>query len=160
MSKKLALSDFRALRCKLEPHEFAISEGQDVPPSDLVEPNVWEGIIHLPEDVSIRISDHNGARLKLLYGLPNYTEGCPTPRNSLNFCDNMKTTTCLRPLFLDFCPHFRYSVRISLSEGRGLETHLDTERVRFLRAGFVTPLPGGPGIVPSGIKTGARGAPL
>src|SRR5579883_1124502 len=34
------------------------------------------------------------------------------------------------------------------------------ERVRFLRAGLVTPLPGGPGIVPAGITTGARGAPL
>jgi len=32
--------------------------------------------------------------------------------------------------------------------------------VRFLRAGLVTPLPGGPGIVPAGIMTGARGAPL
>jgi len=34
------------------------------------------------------------------------------------------------------------------------------ERVRFLRAGLVTPLPGGPGIVPAGIMTGARGASL
>jgi hypothetical protein len=29
--------------------------------------------------------------------------------------------------------------------------------VRFLRAGLVTPLPGGPGIDPSGITTGAPG---
>jgi hypothetical protein len=69
MAKKLPLSDFRARRAKLEPHEFAVSEGQDVPPSDLVDPNVWEGIIHLPEDVSIRISDHNGVRLALLHEL-------------------------------------------------------------------------------------------
>lgn len=69
MSKKLPLTDFRAVRSKLEPHEFAISEGQDVPPSDLVDEEVWDGIMHLPEDVSIGISDHNGARLKLLYGL-------------------------------------------------------------------------------------------
>ncbi len=34
------------------------------------------------------------------------------------------------------------------------------ERVRFLRAGLVTPFSGGPGIVPSGTTTGARGAPL
>jgi hypothetical protein len=45
-------------------------------------------------------------------------------------------------------------------KGRGLETHLDTERVRFLRAGFVTPLPGGLGIGPAGTMTGARGASL
>jgi hypothetical protein len=47
-----------------------------------------------------------------------------------------------------------------LIEGRVLETHLNMERVRFLRAGLVTPLPGGPGIVPAGMMTGARGASL
>jgi hypothetical protein len=31
MTKKLPLSDFRAVRHKLEPHEFAISEEQDAP---------------------------------------------------------------------------------------------------------------------------------
>jgi hypothetical protein len=35
-----------------------------------------------------------------------------------------------------------------------------TERVRFLRAGFVTPLSGGSGIEPAGTMTGARGASL
>ena len=57
------------MRSKLEPHEFAISDGQDAPPSSLVEQDVWNGIMRLPEDVSIRISDHNGIRLKLLYSL-------------------------------------------------------------------------------------------
>jgi hypothetical protein len=69
MSKKLPLTDFRAVRSKLEPQEFAISEGQDAPPSNLIEREVWDGIMHLPEDVSIRISDHNGTRLELLYSL-------------------------------------------------------------------------------------------
>jgi len=69
MPKKLPLTDFRAVRSKLEPHEFAISEGQDAPPSDLIERDIWDGIVHLPEDVSIRISDHNGIRLRLLYSL-------------------------------------------------------------------------------------------
>jgi len=55
---------------------------------------------------------------------------------------------------------FGYKPPISLTLGRDLETHLIAERVRFLRAGLVTPLPGGPGIVPSGTTTGARGAPL
>jgi hypothetical protein len=69
MVKKLPLTDFRAVRRMLEPHEFAVSEGQDVVPSDLVEQEVWDGIMHLPEDVSIRTSDHNGTRLELLHGL-------------------------------------------------------------------------------------------
>jgi len=67
--KPLPQTDFRALRTKLEPHEFAISEGQDAPPSDLVDRETWDGIVHLPADVSIRVSDHNGTRLKLLYSL-------------------------------------------------------------------------------------------
>ncbi|MGA2311623.1 MAG: hypothetical protein ABSF87_04535 [Xanthobacteraceae bacterium] len=67
MSKKLPLTDFRAVRSMLEPHEFA--EGRDVAPSDLVDQDVWDGIMHLPEDVSIRTSDHNGTRLKLLHSL-------------------------------------------------------------------------------------------
>jgi hypothetical protein len=69
MIRKLPLTDFRATRSKLEPHGFAVSEGQDVPPSNLIEQEVWDGIMHLPEDVSIRISDHNGTRLELLHGL-------------------------------------------------------------------------------------------
>jgi hypothetical protein len=69
MTKKLPLEDFRAVRSKLEPHEFAVSKGQDAPPSDLVDVDVWDGIMHLPEDVSIRISDHNGVRLAMLYQL-------------------------------------------------------------------------------------------
>ncbi len=69
MSKKLPLSDFRAVRHKLEPHEFAISEGQDIAPTNLVGEETWAGITHLPDDVAIRISDHNGHRLELLYSL-------------------------------------------------------------------------------------------
>ncbi|RFB76604.1 hypothetical protein [Methylovirgula sp. 4M-Z18] len=69
MSKKLPLSDFRAVRHKLEPHEFAISEGQDIAPTHLVGEETWAGITHLPDDCAIRISDHNGHRLELLYSL-------------------------------------------------------------------------------------------
>lgn len=67
--KNLPITDFRAVRSQLEPHEFAVSDGQDAPPSDLVDQEVWDGIVHLPEDVSIRISDHNGVRLRLPYTL-------------------------------------------------------------------------------------------
>jgi hypothetical protein len=66
MSKKLPLTDFRASGTSLSRTSLRSAR---VPPSDLVEPEVWDGIMHLPEDVSIRISDHNGVRLKLLHGL-------------------------------------------------------------------------------------------
>jgi hypothetical protein len=55
MAKNLPLTDFRALRSKLEPHEY-MTGGEDIPPSELVDPDVWDGIMHLPEDVSVRIS--------------------------------------------------------------------------------------------------------
>jgi hypothetical protein len=69
VAKKLSPRDFRAVRSRLEPHEFAVSEGQDAPPSDLIDREIWNGIMHLPEDVSIRISDHNGLRLQLMHQL-------------------------------------------------------------------------------------------
>jgi len=69
MARKLPLSDFRAVRYKLEPHEFAYSEGLDEPPTDLIAKKTWDGITRLPNDAAIRISDHNGLRLALLYSL-------------------------------------------------------------------------------------------
>lgn len=69
MSKKLPVTDFRAVRSMLELHEFAISEGQNSPPSQLIDEEIWDGIMHLPEDVSIRISNHNGLRLQLMHDI-------------------------------------------------------------------------------------------
>ena len=69
MIRKLPLSDFRAVRHKLEPHEFALSGGQDIAPISLIDEETWAGITHLPDDVAIRISDHNGHRLALLHSL-------------------------------------------------------------------------------------------
>src|SRR5262245_22722317 len=69
MARKLPLSDFRSVRHKLESHEFAISEGQDIEPTDLVDEDTWTSITHLPDDVAIRTSDHNGVRFALLHSL-------------------------------------------------------------------------------------------
>jgi hypothetical protein len=44
MVKTLPLSDFRALRHKLEPHEFAISDGVEVAPTDLIDKETWSGL--------------------------------------------------------------------------------------------------------------------
>jgi hypothetical protein len=57
--------------------------------------------------------------------------------------------------------YLRYQMlRILLNRGTSTGGGRLVERVRFLRAGFVTQPSGGPGIVPSGTTTGARGAPL
>jgi hypothetical protein len=69
MTKKLSLSDFRAIRHMLEPGDFALSEGPDVPPTYPIDKETWAGITHLPDDVAIRTSDHHGHRLKLLHRL-------------------------------------------------------------------------------------------
>jgi hypothetical protein len=62
---------------------------------------------------------------------------------------------------LDICPQNSYINPSNLAPVRGVagDSRL-TGRVRFLRAGLVTSLSGGPGIVPAGIRTGARGASL
>ena len=49
---------------------------------------------------------------------------------------------------------------VSLTSGTSAGDSQLMERVRFLRAGLVTPLPGGPGNDPAGIKTGVQGALL
>jgi hypothetical protein len=70
MTKPLPITDFRAVRHVLGPHDFALAGNQDdPPPSDQIDPKIWAGIMNLPDDVAIRISDHNGTRLRLLYNL-------------------------------------------------------------------------------------------
>ena len=105
MTKKLSLSDFRAVRHMLEPHEFAISEGQDVEPTDLIDEQTWAGMTHLPDDVAIRTSDHNGIRLKLLYSLwGDWIEatGDPSRKDDLFGCmlDACDAFQCTNFLFL------------------------------------------------------------
>jgi hypothetical protein len=117
MAKKLPLADFRAVRSKLEPHEFAISEGPDVPPSDLVDPEVWDSIMHLPEDVSIRVSDHNGVRLRLLRQLwGDWVEaiGDPDEPDEMFNC-LLEAADCFNGATFNFLHGF---YRISLAELR------------------------------------------
>jgi hypothetical protein len=40
-----------------------------VAPTHLIDEQTWAGITHLPDDVAIRVSDHNGHRLELLHSL-------------------------------------------------------------------------------------------
>jgi len=65
VSKPLPLSDFRAVRHILEEHEYAYG-GEEVTPSDLVGPDVWDHLMHLPDDIAVKISNHHGSELKLL----------------------------------------------------------------------------------------------
>jgi len=64
MPKPLPSSDFRAVRIVLKREDFAYAPGPDSPPSDLVGQDTWRGIMTLPDDVSIRTSNHYGTSLR------------------------------------------------------------------------------------------------
>ena len=68
MTKELPLTDFRAIRRALEPHEFAVG-GEEIPPTDLIDQETWHEIMNLPDDVAITTSNHHGSRLRLLNSL-------------------------------------------------------------------------------------------
>lgn len=89
MSRFLSLNDFRAKRRILTKDDFALG-GDDVPPSDLIDQDTWNGLTTLPTDVSIRTSDHNGKKLHQLYTLwGDWLEAIPTPEDGADPADQM-----------------------------------------------------------------------
>jgi hypothetical protein len=103
--KQQSESDFRAFRRKLPPEAFAICEGVDVPPTDLVDEATWSGLIHLSDDVALQTSDHLGQELKLLYDLWGAwaeATGDPDHQDELFVCMLDATTAfqCSNFLFL------------------------------------------------------------
>ncbi len=69
MPKPLETDDFRVVRIVLEPDDFAVSSSKPDVPTDPIDAETWHGIVDLPDDVSIRTSNHQGAILKELYVL-------------------------------------------------------------------------------------------
>ena len=63
--------DFRERRRRLPASVFLLPEGKKrrPRPSDLVSRKVWDGIMHLPDDVALTTSGHHGIELALLYTL-------------------------------------------------------------------------------------------
>jgi hypothetical protein len=60
MVHRLPLTDFRARRSVLDPDDFAGGDDlPDPPPSDLIDPDTWQGIVGLPDDVSVRTSNRH-----------------------------------------------------------------------------------------------------
>lgn len=58
------MEDFRSKRQKLPPEAFAIGPETEPEPSDLIDEETWTDLTHLPDDVSLRTSDHHGTLLK------------------------------------------------------------------------------------------------
>lgn len=69
MVRKLDTSDFRAIRMVLESSDFALVASNREPPGDLIEPDVWHGIMDIADNVAITTTEWQGSRIGLLYGL-------------------------------------------------------------------------------------------
>jgi len=70
MAKETTYEDFRTLRVRLPPDAFLVGpEGPDPPPEDLIEENVWNSIVSLPDYVSLRTSDNHGTELRAMWEL-------------------------------------------------------------------------------------------
>lgn len=65
----ISKKDFRSYRRLLLPEAFAFAEGHDLPPKDLIDENVWNSIMNLPDDVSLRTSANHGTELKFMHAL-------------------------------------------------------------------------------------------
>jgi hypothetical protein len=55
--KSLPPTDHRAIRKHLVNDDFALSEGSEFVPAGNIDPDVWSGIMGLPDDVAIRTTD-------------------------------------------------------------------------------------------------------
>ena len=67
--------DFRSNRRKLPPEAFAIAPEREPDPSDLIDPSTWSAISTLPDDVSLRTSDHHGTTVRQAYDLWGHWTG-------------------------------------------------------------------------------------
>jgi hypothetical protein len=56
--------NFREHRLKLPPGSFAIEPDDEPPASDLIDRSTWQSVMGLPDDVSLRTSDHHGTAIR------------------------------------------------------------------------------------------------
>jgi len=66
LTKPLPLDDFRAVRIVLEPDDYALGPRKPDLPTDLIDEETWRHIMILPDEVSVRTSDHHGKLLREL----------------------------------------------------------------------------------------------
>jgi hypothetical protein len=66
MAKRSPAPDFRSLRAFLPDEVFLFVNGPRPGPTDLISEDVWNGIMHLPDDVALVTSNHHGRQLAAL----------------------------------------------------------------------------------------------
>ena len=64
-----AAADFRNTRAFLPDEVFLVVNGPRPGPTNLVAERVWNGIVHLPDDVAFTTSNHHGSQLAAMYSL-------------------------------------------------------------------------------------------
>ena len=69
MAKRRSSKDFRYSRAFLPDDVFALVEGKRSGPTGLVSEDVWNEIMHLPDDVALTTSNHHGLQLAALQTL-------------------------------------------------------------------------------------------
>src|SRR6266568_24607 len=80
------LPDFRESRIRLPPEAFAIAEGADLPPTDLIKKSVWASIVSFPDDVSLRTSNDHGANLETMHKLwGSWIESCGNDQDPMSY---------------------------------------------------------------------------
>lgn len=68
--ERIGLNDFRTIRHRLPPDSFAmVSDEEDFIQKDLIEEEIWDSIVFLSDDVSLRTSDNHGTELKAMHEL-------------------------------------------------------------------------------------------
>ena len=69
MAKRMSVKDFRSVRALLPDEVFALIGGPRAAPTDPVSEDVWNSIMHLPDDVALTTSNHHGRQLGALHML-------------------------------------------------------------------------------------------
>ena len=67
MTERWQVTDARSRRLLLDPEVFL--NGSNPPPTDLIEPSVWDHLMHLADHASITTSNHHGTLLSQLHAL-------------------------------------------------------------------------------------------
>jgi hypothetical protein len=95
----------------LEPDDYTIG-GETVPPTDIILPDTWHGIMDLPDDVAVRITDHHGSDFKLLHILrEEWLEAVGNEHDSLSAA-MLDASDCFQASLFDYV-HGYYRSSIS-----------------------------------------------
>lgn len=109
MAQTNAMTDFRATRRKLPPEAFLLGpERPDPSPQDLVEAQVWNSMVSLPDDVCLRTSDNQGSHLKAMHELwASWIESVGEDQDCMYYVMADAGDECQACLFNALCGFYR-----------------------------------------------------